>query len=98
LYSSNITSPAAISLPGAYQFQTSDDVYTVLAWYKSHVPGSLGGTWVSSDPSGTPENQDWSLSKADSGRGDFYVDIEHVRKGVPVYAPGSKTIVEVGDN
>jgi hypothetical protein len=98
LYPNNITRSAELGIaPGIYQYQTSDAVLTVVAWYKSHVPSAMGGTWVSSDPSSPADITDWSYTHAQTPGGEFSVDVEHARKGVPVYAAGTKTIVEVVD-
>jgi hypothetical protein len=64
---------------------------------KSHIPSDMGGTWVTSDPSSPADITDWSYTHAHTATGEFSVDIEHARKGVHVYAPGTKTIVEVVD-
>jgi hypothetical protein len=96
LYSNNVTKPAELGIePGIYQYETSDSVLTVVAWYKSHIPSDMGGKWVSSDPSSPADITDWSYVKP--GDGQFSVDVEHSRNGVPVYAAGTKTIVQVVD-
>lgn len=98
MYTSNLTSPPTSDLsPGIYQFQTSDPVLTVVAWYKAHLPGNMGGTWVSSDPSGAAANVDWSYVHTQTAGDNFSVDVEHSRSNGPAYAPGTKTIVEVVD-
>ncbi len=98
VYTSNLTSPPTKGLaPGIYQFQTADSVLTVVAWYKAHLPSNMGGSWVSSDPSGAAANVDWSYVHTQGAGDDFSLDVEHSRSNGPAYAPGTKTIVEVVD-
>jgi len=98
LYSSGVTSAATLVRPGVYQFQTSESVSTVLAWYKSHVPGNLGGVWEGSGDESSPvANQDWGYDHAHPTGGEFSVGIQHARSDQPGYAPNTKTIVEVTD-
>lgn len=98
VYSSNITRPAERGLaPGIYQYQTSDSVSTVLAWYKSHIPSGLGGVWDSSQDDGPIDDRDWGYDHAHPAGGAFSVGINHTRSGEPGYAPGTKTVVQVVD-
>lgn len=98
VYSSNITRPAERGLAlGIYQFETSDSVSTVLAWYKSHIPNEMGGVWDSSQDDGPIDDRDWGYDHAHAPGGRFSVAINHLRKGLPGYAAGTKTIVQVVD-
>lgn len=98
MYSSGVTSSPELVRAGVYQFQTSDSVSTVLAWYKSHVPADLGGVWDSNGDDSDPiDSRDWGYDHAHPAGGVFNVAIQHARSGQPGYAPGTKTIVEVAD-
>jgi hypothetical protein len=98
MYPGTLTVPASTAHAGAYTFETSDDVQTVVAWYKLHVPANVGGSWEGSDGNNPVGIQEWNLVRAKPAQGEFYVDIEGVSKAAPGSDPGSKTIVEVGDN